>query len=194
MQKRSCEEATGVPLQAAKLRRRETLPAAKDTLRHLFSADHVVTAEVMSEKHRGWLKEMISAVEDAVELLENTDKNSDAAPEEPLYLPTSPSYSPTSPKYDPCGGDPGDRWLHSDDEDAGGDEGLRSLDDDEPVYAVLIGPAAEPQRMDPVEVCTPKEGLKTGGILLGKDKGQGIVKFPNGDIGIYPMEDVHSAN
>ena len=191
MQKRPCEEASGVPLQSAKLRRRENLSAAKDTLRHLYSANHVVTPEVASEKHRGWLKGMISAVEETVKLLENTDKNSDAAPEEPLYRPTSPSYSPTSPKY--CGGDPGDRWLHSD-EDAGDDEGLRTLDDDEPVYAVLIGPAAEPQRMDPVNVWSTLSGVKTGGVLWGKDKGQGIVKFPNGDIGIYPMEDVHSAN
>ena len=152
MQKRSCEEASGVPLQAAKLRRRDTLSAAKDTLRHLYSANHVVTPEVASEKHRGWLEDMISAVEETVKLLENTHKNSDAtpAPEKPPYRPTSPSYSPTSPTY--IGGDPGDRRLHS--EDAGEDEGLRTLDDDEP--------AAEPQRMDPVEVCTPKEGLKTG--------------------------------
>jgi len=85
MQKRSCEEASGVPLQAAKLRR-------------LYSANHVVTAEVASEKHRGWMQEVVSAVEETVKLLENTDKN--AAPED--YRPTSPSYSPTSPEYDPC--------------------------------------------------------------------------------------------
>ena len=164
MQKRSFEEASGVPLQAAKLRRRDTLAAAKDTLRHLHSANHVVTAGVASGKHRGWLQEMVSAVEETVKLLEKTDAT--AAGEEPPHRPTSPSYSP---EYDPS-------VMHS--------------DDDEPVYAVLRGPAAEPQCLDPVEVHTPHLVVKAG-VLIGKDKGRGMVKFPNGDIGIFDMSEIH---
>ena len=179
MQKRSCEEASGVPLHAAKLRRGYTLEAAKDTLSHLYSANHFVTADVASEQHRGWLKLIVSAVEETVKLLENTDTN--AAPEEPLqrtispgYSPTSPAYSPTSPEYDPC------------------EEPLNhppKYEDDEPVYAVLRGPAAEPQRMDAVEVHTLHRGVKPG-VLIGKDRGQGIVKFPNGNIEIHAMSDI----
>ena len=98
MHKRSFQEASGLPLQAAKLRRRDTLSAAKETLSELYSTNLVMTP---SEKHRCCLRDKISALEETLKLFENTDNNSYAgpAPEPPLYRPPSPSYSPTSPKY-----------------------------------------------------------------------------------------------
>lgn len=118
----TCLEASGEPLQAAKLRRRDALAAAKDTLRHLHSANHVITPEVASQEHRDALESMIVAMQKTVELLENTDKNAEAAPApDPFrpFCPASPSYSPTSPSFDPFG------------------------EDEEPRYAVLRGPAAD---------------------------------------------------
>ena len=160
-------EASGEPLQAAKLRRRDVAAAAKDTLRHLHSASHVITPEVVSKEHRDALEAMIAAVKQTVELLENTDKNSEAAPapEEEPFRPTSPSYSPTSPKYDPMGGD----------------------EADEPRYAVAYGPAAEPEVGDRVFVDLQQLGRRYG-VLKQKNSETGVVEFSDGEMGAYDID------